>query len=353
MAADGAGGTAGRIDEDGVGRFRRAPVDGVGGHLFHIETQPPEVAGEPLQPALRAVDGGDPGAGEGELRRLAAGGGAEVDHPHSRHRTEQPGGQGGSGILYPPGALVVAGQVAHRPPLPVAQAAGGEERGAQTLGPAGRVLPDGDVDGGFAQVRLGDAAAGVLAVGRRPRLPQPVGGVETGRVVFFQQGAALSAETPEHGVDQGLVGTVAAARRQRDAGVDGRVRRRFEEQKLAHTEAQDVLHRPCLGGQRAVQAVIDEGVDLAQAAQRRGHQVAGQGTVAGVQPCQPRMVVDRLVQRPLAAENGAEKIEGKGAGHGRAFDTGCEKSVWRRRASCPSNRPAAPPQGPANGGRRS
>ena len=92
--------------------------------------------------------------------------------------------------------------------------------------------------------------------------------------------------------------------------------RRFQEHQLADAEAQEVAHGPGLPRQRFFQAMIDEGIDLAQAAQRGGHQVAGEGPVAIAQEGESAMVLDGHVEGPLAVEDRLDQIEGDGTGHG-------------------------------------
>ena len=80
------------------------------------------------------------------------------------------------------------------------------------------------------------------------------------------------------------MGTVAALPGQRNRRVDGGMGGNFQEQELARPEAQKIPHAAGFAGQRTVQAMVDEGVDLAQTAQHRARQVASEGAVAGWQP---------------------------------------------------------------------
>ena len=84
VAADGAGGGAGGVEEDGVERLGALPFVGVGDHDLGPEVQPGEVAGQELGPARRALDRGDVGPGHAELGGLAAGGSTEVEDAAAR-----------------------------------------------------------------------------------------------------------------------------------------------------------------------------------------------------------------------------------------------------------------------------
>ena len=74
-----------------------------------------EIGGEPLQPVGGDVDRRHAGAGGGELRGLAAGGGAEIGDALAGDIAEEAGGQRGGHVLHPPGAVVVAGKRLDRP----------------------------------------------------------------------------------------------------------------------------------------------------------------------------------------------------------------------------------------------
>jgi hypothetical protein len=71
--------------------------------------------------------------------------------------------------------------------------------------------------------------------------------------------------------------------------------------------------------------MIYKGLDLAPAAQTRGHQIAGEGAVSDRQAGEIGMIPDGVVERPSSVEHGFEDIKGDGAGgwgirgfHGRA-----------------------------------
>ena len=142
-----------------------------------------EVFREPLQPLGRAVDREHLGAGRCELRGLAAGRGAEIGDALAGLRLEQAGGQGGGGILHPPFAVLVAGQLADRGALDEADAAGGQKHAAEALGPGFRIRLHRHIDGGHGAMRLDDLRGERLAVLRDPALLEPGGGIEPGIVL--------------------------------------------------------------------------------------------------------------------------------------------------------------------------
>lgn len=85
--------------------------------------------------------------------------------------------------------------------------------------------------------------------------------------------------------------------------------RRAQEQQLADAEAQEIAYGAYLGGQGPLQTVIDEDVDLSQPAQGRQDHLPGEGPVTVGKSGERGMGVHGLVQRALAAEDGAEKVE--------------------------------------------
>jgi hypothetical protein len=177
VAADGAGRGARRIEEHGVEGLL-VQIEHVGLPRLHGEPKASHVVGEPLEPARRAVDGEDLRAGERELGRLAAGRGAKVGDPLARSRSQKARGQRRRRILHPPDALGVAGQIADRRAVEKAHAAGRQERPLRRAAQALGLGLHGEIDGGGVPVRRRDAARGVLAVGRRPALGQPRGGID-------------------------------------------------------------------------------------------------------------------------------------------------------------------------------
>ena len=226
---------------------------------------------------------------------------------------EQPCRQSGRRVLHPPGAVVVAGQSGNLAGARrQAQRAGWQHGGAELLGPGLGIGLDAEVERRVAELRLGDGPGRVLAIGGRPGAPQPVRCVEPRGVLAGKHRLALARQAAQHGVDQGAVGGERLAAGLLDAGVDRGVGRRVQEQQLAGAEAQQGL-QPRLGRlERPLEAGCERGVDLAQAPQGRGDQGAREGPVAGLQPGQPGMAGQHLVECPAAAKDGTEDLPGDG-----------------------------------------
>jgi hypothetical protein len=107
VAPEGACGGAGRVQEHGVEGPRVGPGGGVGGDDLRPQPCAREILAQALQPGGRAVQRGDPCARCGELERLAAGRGAQVQRGFAGRRGQQAYGDGGGRILDPPPALAI------------------------------------------------------------------------------------------------------------------------------------------------------------------------------------------------------------------------------------------------------
>ena len=101
MAADGAGRGAWGVQEHRVER-RSFEAERVGDHDLGVQAQALEIGGEQLEPFRRAIDRRDVGARCGELGRLSAGRGAEIDDPHARAGPKKLRRQRRGGVLHPP-----------------------------------------------------------------------------------------------------------------------------------------------------------------------------------------------------------------------------------------------------------
>ena len=126
----------------------------------------------------RHVERGHLSSGRGELQRLAAGRGAEVEHAQAADLAEQARGQRGAGVLHPPGALGEAGQrrdlrpgAARRSP-PV-----GSTSAASACGPVRgrRRIAQRQVERRRPQVRVADRRRRRGAPGGAHRAVEPVG----------------------------------------------------------------------------------------------------------------------------------------------------------------------------------
>ena len=140
-----------------------------------------------------------------------------------------------------------------------------------------------------------------------PASPEPVGGVEAGGIEA-RDPVALPGAPAQHRVDEPAIGRETGPRGQRHGARHRRMGRRLEEGELADPEPQQVLDRPPARRQRTVHEAGEEGVDLAEAAERREQQQAREGGVAGREPVQPRRGGQRLLQRPSPAQDRAQRM---------------------------------------------
>ena len=159
-----------------------------------------------------------------------------------------------------------------------------------------------------------DRVRDLLAICAAPGAPQPFGRVEPRRVLALDPALALDAEPAQYRVDQPLMRDESPRMGEIDAGRHGGVRRGAQEQQLGDAESQDVVDKGRAGRQRRIQAIGDQRVDLAEPAQHRRHQQPGKGAVAHRQLGHRRIVFDGVVERPLAAQDGADQVEGYLAG---------------------------------------
>ena len=79
--------------------------------------------------------------------------------------------------------------------------------------------------------------------------------------------------------------------------------RHAQEEQLADPEAKHVLDRARAGRQGALEAIVDQSVELAQTAQRGGYEQADKGAVALCELLEARCLHQQLVQRTFVAQN--------------------------------------------------
>src|SRR6185312_16501790 len=188
------------IEQHIAHRLRWAPCGGVGDQTLDAEGEPREIGVEAVEPARRAVDGGDARAGGGELRRLAAGCGTEIDDALAGDVAEERRRHRRGGVLHPPGAGAVAGQAHDRAAAGAAQRAGRQQDGFKLVAPGLRVAPDGEVERRLLEVSERDAARALLAVGLAPAAPQPIWRIEPRRVLLRHEPGPFLAQTAKYGV---------------------------------------------------------------------------------------------------------------------------------------------------------
>ena len=237
-----------------------------------------------------------------------------VEFQRARDIAKQPRRERRGGVLHPPGAVVIAREPCHGAAERPAQRAGRQPQSVEPRRPAGGVVLDRDIERRLGEMCLRNRARHRAAVAVGPALPQPIRRVEARRVLGGDERRSLAGEAPQQRVDQTLERPAGVRSGERDRAVDRGVRRRVEEQELAGAEPEDQPHDARLGRQRLGQAVVDRRVDLAQTAQRGGDQQPREGAVARIQPRQPGMVGDRVVERPALRQHGIEQIERRGTG---------------------------------------
>ena len=297
-------GASSRMAPNGAGGL---PLQRVGDDDLGVHRQPAKVAHQELRSLGRALQCRHPRTHGGELRRLAARCGADVEHAPVLDLAQQHRRQGGGGVLHPPGALVVARQGVDQAAAAPAQRAGGQDLGPQLVGPALGIARDGEVERRLALMRLGDRPRLVLAIGRGPAVPQPFGRVQPRRVLALQQLAALGRQLAQHRVEHRDLAAEAAGGEAHRLGHRG-VRRGRQEQELGGTQPQQVGDRQLLGP--IAQERQGGVVDLAQAAQHGGDQEAREGPVADGELGQLRVALEGLVERAMVgAEHAVEDVE--------------------------------------------
>ena len=94
-----------------------------------------------------------------------------------------------------------------------------------------------------------------------------------------------------------------------DAGCNRGVGRGAQKQELGDPEPQYVMHSGRSGRQWRAEAIGDQHIDLAEPAQHGCDQQARESAVPPGQVAHRRIVVDRVVERPLAAENRGNQVE--------------------------------------------
>ncbi len=183
--------------------------------------------------------------------------------------------------------------------------------GIEAARPDLRLLLDREVERRLEQMGKSNRARALLAIGRRPALPEPVRGVEAGFVLRLDQPLALARDPPQHGIDEAAREGLPAAR-QRHRLADRGVRRGLEEQQLDRAEPEQIAHPDRLG--RRPQEALEHGINLAEPAQRGRRQQARVRPVTRRKQALPRVAGQDVVERPLLAEHEIEHIERDPAG---------------------------------------
>ena len=230
-----------------IGRRRRPPGRHVGDHGFRLQTQPTQVVFHVAHALRRAIDGDNVRARRRQLRRLAAGRGAQVQHPPAAHVAQQLRRQRRRRVLNPPSAVVITRKLGDRSGVPAVVAcrsATTSPQGVnQTIADTAADL-DSQVERRFRQMGLGDRPRHGFAVGGCPGVPQPVRGVQSRGVLRVLPSCAPSLARR---LNTALISEAwrarAPAARQVDGGMHRGVRRRPQEDELRDAQAKQVAHR--------------------------------------------------------------------------------------------------------------
>ena len=138
MAAGGAGRGAWRVEQNRVSGLLGPPISHIGGDDFSLKLEAAKIFAQAVEALGGVIDGGHIRSGRCQLRRLAAGRGAEVDDRAAAHVAEQAHGQGRTCVLNPPGAFSIARQIFDAATGDSAQRAGRQRFGAERRGPLRR-----------------------------------------------------------------------------------------------------------------------------------------------------------------------------------------------------------------------
>ena len=321
MPADRAGGGTRRIEQHVADRPGRSPGERIGHLDPGLELEALEIAAQAAGPPVRQLDRGHCGARRGQLRGLAAGRRAQIDHSAPAYVAEQPRRQRRGGILDPPGALGVARQLLDRAARRAPHRIAVQSLAAEPRRPVLGIGLHGEIERRLGEMGLGDRHARPARRTPPPALPEPVRRVQPGRVLARQILLAFARDPPQHGVDQALGEGVRAAGQRHGLGHRG-VRRGVEEQELRGAEPEQVVHADGLGAR--THEPVEQSVDLAEPAQHGGDQQAGERPVPRVEKGKRRVPGERLVQRARLAQHPVEHVQrdqarAHRAGHGRGL----------------------------------
>ena len=295
MAAAGASGGAGGIEQHGIERLLRLPLQGIGLDQRGGEASAGEVFLHALEPLGPGIKRSHLPASRGQLHRLTARRGAEIEHAATFASTEQPGGQAGGQVLHPPGAVLETLQPFNRDPARKADMAAHQAGSVQPFGPftsLGRI-PQRQIE----RWRNGKAD------GHRSTMFTPTGADTIRQARHRRQCRFALDQRGEDPVRQ----PPRATCQQRQAGGDHRVRRRFQPQPARQHQPQGRT-RFGVFGQDLPRRAIDQGVKINQPAQHLARQCPGQRPIRiTAHPLQGGL--RRLIERFTAPQDCIEKLE--------------------------------------------
>ena len=281
----------------------------------------PQVVLQSRQAGWITLDCDDGCAGRGELRGLPAGRRTEVPYAFSGPRGEQPGRQGGSGVLHPELAAIEARQIGDMGSHGKPHRAGGQSSASRRQ----RRRIRGDVERCLTLMGDGDLARLVS-----PRRPEPGRRVQPRSVQIRQRRRARLGHTTENGIDHAREWRQPAGACQCHRGRDRGMAWRFQQQQPGGTQSQYMTRR---FGRRLAQERLQHRVQRSHPSQHRGGQPMRRRTI----PRRNRgKRVQRVLKRPATVQDRSQQIEGS-----LARRVGHQRAVARQATSRPCSRQRA------------
>lgn len=195
--------------------------------------------------------------------------------------------------------------------------------GLELRGPALRVALDREIERRLLEIGFGDGARRSNAIRARPALPEPLGRGEPRCILASDEGLALLAQAAQHRVDEALEAAPLDPFGELDRLAHRGMGRDLEEEELGRPQAQEMARGRRLGRERAGEAMGDERVDLAQAAQRGRHHEMDEGAVARLESCEAAIALEYLGESAPLVEHLAQKLERYRARRGARSTRGC------------------------------
>jgi 4-amino-4-deoxy-L-arabinose transferase-like glycosyltransferase len=301
VAADGAGGAAGRIEQhriEGLGALpaRRIRRDEAGG-----EPETGEIFLKPRKPRRIALDRRHLRPSGGELGGLAAGRGAEIEDAFPGLGAKQPRRERGGDVLDEEAALGEAREGAYGRSRRQAPGAGGQ---AETnlearlfVCPLFIICP-GEIERRLAVVHLGDHPRPLA-----PAPPEPRGRVEAGRVELVEHGFSHPRDAAQHGIDKPGEGFEATEPGERHRGRHRGMGWGVEKKEGCRAEPEHVAH-PLRGS--AAKMGVQHRIERAEIAERGGGETMGRGPVARGEAWE---LVERRIEGAALIEHRGEEMK--------------------------------------------
>ena len=318
VAADRAGGRAGRIQQDRIirptGVVQRVPDD-AGGR----QAGAPEVLPDPVHALPGVVQRGDLRPGGGQLQRFAAGRRTEVEDILARLRVKKSCGQGRGGVLYPPVAGVEPAQRRDLPRINEPNAARGQQRAAGGPGHGFGVVPGGQVQRRSSVVRGLHFSHVSSAIGFDQRAAQPTRQAWYAQVI--PRSRRLDGELAQDGVDHALHVARAAVCPGHGHGLAHHPMRIAAMGQFGRGKAQDVADRQ---GWLFPDVARDQTVGAVDPAQGLGGQSLSPCAACRIEPVE-RAAGQQIGQEPPFDDHLVQKPERRaagrrcGAGHGQSL----------------------------------